>query len=201
MLVRVRLPGGVVSAAGLVALAEVADHWGSSVIELTARANVQLRGIHPDAVAPAAHALIDAGLAHADPSRDGRRDVIGPPLAGHDPHAIAYAYATPDIAPGIAALIARISSERAAADDLAGLPPKFCVVVDDGGRHGVRAVPADIAFGAVRSADGRVLVEVVCGRALDPPGGHRPPTVTIDPHEVAATACAAAQVAALIAFS
>ena len=44
-LVRVRLPGGMMTAAQLSTLARVATEFGSGTLELTARGNVQLRGI------------------------------------------------------------------------------------------------------------------------------------------------------------
>ena len=44
-LVRVRLPGGMITAAQLATLSGVSSAFGSGTLELTARGNVQLRGI------------------------------------------------------------------------------------------------------------------------------------------------------------
>ncbi|WP_368628710.1 hypothetical protein [Mycobacterium tuberculosis] len=44
-LARIRLPGGMITAAQLATLASVASDFGSATLELTARGNVQLRGI------------------------------------------------------------------------------------------------------------------------------------------------------------
>src|ERR1700735_221664 len=44
-LVRVRLPGGMITAVQLAALAVASTEWGTGTLELTARGNVQLRGI------------------------------------------------------------------------------------------------------------------------------------------------------------
>ncbi len=44
-LVRVRLPGGMITAAQLAALAGASSSYGSGTLELTARGNVQVRGI------------------------------------------------------------------------------------------------------------------------------------------------------------
>ena len=44
-LVRIRLPGGMITAAQLAALARVARRFGSPALELTSRGNVQIRAI------------------------------------------------------------------------------------------------------------------------------------------------------------
>ncbi|MCV7124863.1 precorrin-3B synthase, partial [Mycobacterium lacus] len=59
-LVRVRLPGGIITAAQLATLARLSSGVGSGTLELTARGNVQLRGIRD--VEAAAGALAAAGL-------------------------------------------------------------------------------------------------------------------------------------------
>ncbi|BCR49300.1 hypothetical protein VNDN101_21350 [Mycobacterium tuberculosis] len=59
-LARIRLPGGMITAAQLATLASVASDFGSATLELTARGNVQLRGIRD--VAAVADAVAKAGL-------------------------------------------------------------------------------------------------------------------------------------------
>lgn len=156
MLMRVRLPGGVITPLGLRAVADVAERFGSGTVELTARANLQIRGLRPADVPAAAAHLVGHALADPDPARDTRRDVVGSPLAGHDPTELA------DVGPAVAD-VARLV---AALPDLEGLPPKFCVVVDGGGMASVRGVPADVALGAVRTVEGDIVVQVELGRPL-----------------------------------
>ncbi|MFD0473349.1 hypothetical protein ACFQ0B_37660 [Nonomuraea thailandensis] len=78
-LARVRLPGGAASAAQLHALADCAETFGSGVIELTSRANVQVRGLH----SPAAFAqhLAAAGLLPSA-GHERVRNIVASPLSG-----------------------------------------------------------------------------------------------------------------------
>jgi len=157
MLMRVRLPGGTITPSGLRAVADVAERFGSGTVELTARANLQIRGLRVPGVAAAAAHLVRHGLANADPARDARRDVVGSPLAGHDPTELT----------DVGAAVADVARILAAAPGLEGLPPKFCVVVDGGGAASVRGVPADVALGAVRTVEGDIVVQLALGRPLD----------------------------------
>lgn len=157
MLMRVRRPGGSITPLGLRAVAEVAERFGSGTVELTARANLQIRGLRPADVPEAAARLVGCGLADADPARDARRDVVGSPLAGHDPTELA----------DVGAAVADVARLLAAAPGLEGLPPKFCVVVDGGGAASVRGVPADVALGAVRTVEGDTVIQLELGRPLD----------------------------------
>ncbi|MPY95097.1 MAG: precorrin-3B synthase [Acidimicrobiia bacterium] len=157
MLMRVRLPGGAITPAGIQTVADVAERFGSGTVEFTSRANLQIRGLAQAAVPTAAAHLVRHGLADADPARDARRDVVGPPLAGHDPTELA----------DVGAAVADVARLLAAAPGLDGLPPKFCVVLDGGGVASVRGVPADVALGAVRTVEGDIVVQLELGRPLD----------------------------------
>jgi precorrin-3B synthase len=157
LLVRLRLPGGSIASAGLRTVAEVAERFGNGVVELTSRANVQIRGLHPGTLDEVARLLAAGGPAGADTAREQRRDVVVSPLTGHDPHQ----------------WIDLTSTALAAAHlltttpDLDGLPPKFGVVFDDGGTTPVREVPGDLCFGAVPSAPSEPSMQLELGRALN----------------------------------
>ncbi|MHB1572273.1 MAG: hypothetical protein ACYC0H_24125, partial [Solirubrobacteraceae bacterium] len=60
-LARVRVPGGIIDARGLLAIAETAAH-GNGVIELTSRASLQIRGLDPAGADRCAARLQLAGL-------------------------------------------------------------------------------------------------------------------------------------------
>jgi precorrin-3B synthase len=137
-LVRIRRPGGVVTPAGLRLLAELAVRDGSGQIELTSRANLQLRGLRAEALDGTGRQLVAAGLAAADAASDGWRAIVTSPLAGHDPAALV------DTAPLVAALAAQLAA------DVDGRPPaKFGVVVDDGGSWPLAGLDADLHLAPV----------------------------------------------------
>ena len=160
LLVRLRLPGGSIDPSGLRTVADIADEFGNGIVELTSRANLQIRGLGANEIGVVADRLVEQGLAAADGDADQRRDVVVSPLTGFDPHAqIDLRHATVEIA-GL----------LADADDLGELPPKFGVVLDDGGAAAVRRVAADLGFGAVPADDGDVLMQLELGRALDDAG-------------------------------
>ena len=78
-LVRVRLPGGMIDAAQLAALADVSSRFGSGTLELTARGNVQLRAISD--VTAAAEAIAAAGLLPSA-THERARNIVASPLSG-----------------------------------------------------------------------------------------------------------------------
>src|ERR1700754_78497 len=78
-LARIRLPGGMISAGQLTALADAATRFGSPAMELTSRGNIQIRGItDPGALADAVAA---AGLLPS-PSHERVRNIVASPLTG-----------------------------------------------------------------------------------------------------------------------
>ena len=80
-LARVRLPGGRIAPAQLEALALAAEDFGDGHIELTVRANLQVRGIGEGDTAAFAGRLADAGLLPSG-DHDRVRNVTVSPLSG-----------------------------------------------------------------------------------------------------------------------
>src|SRR6516225_7706742 len=78
-LARVRLPGGMITAAQLATLSAVSTEFGSGTLELTARGNVQLRGIAD--VTAVAEAIACAGLLPS-PTHERVRNIVASPLSG-----------------------------------------------------------------------------------------------------------------------
>jgi precorrin-3B synthase len=79
-LARVRLPGGLVTAAQLRVLASCAEDLGDGAAHLTSRGNVQLRGLDRDDPRLVSR-LVEAGLVPA-PSHERVRNVLASPLSG-----------------------------------------------------------------------------------------------------------------------
>lgn len=135
LIVRIKPSCGVLSLDQTQALAALAQEHGNGLIELTSRANIQLRGIRSDALDTLQAALGALGLLDASPEAEARRNIITSPLAGIDPtgadtHAI------------VVALEQRLASEP----DLHPLSDKFGFLVDGGGVLGLSDIEADIAF-------------------------------------------------------
>lgn len=133
-LARVRLPGGRLSADALVALAELSEELGNSLVDLTTRANLQLRGLARDAAAVLAPRLHAVGLLPS-PAHDRVRNVLASPLAGRAPGAL-------DEVDEVVALLdaAVIDGHR-----LRDLPARFCFLVDDGTGAG-REIGPDVTI-------------------------------------------------------
>ncbi|GAA2390364.1 MULTISPECIES: precorrin-3B synthase [Gordonia] len=80
-LARIRLSGGQVEPAALEALALAAEEFGDGHIEITVRANLQVRGIADDRVDAFADRILAAGLA-TDRAHDRVRNIVVSPLSG-----------------------------------------------------------------------------------------------------------------------
>ncbi|MEU6998099.1 precorrin-3B synthase [Nonomuraea sp. NPDC046570] len=116
-LARVRLPGGAVSATQLDELASCADFLGSGVIELTSRANVQVRGLRD----PAAFAARMAAIGLLPSATHERvRNIVASPVYG--PSSVT------DVQPLVTALDLAIRARPR----LAELPGRFLFALDDG---------------------------------------------------------------------
>ena len=117
-LARLRLPGGMITPGQLEVLAHAAADHGNGTLELTARGNLQLRGVRDaGAVADAAAA---AGLLPS-PSHERVRNIIASPLSGR-------VGGLADVRPWVGELDTAIQADAL----LAGLPGRFMFGLDDG---------------------------------------------------------------------
>ncbi|MFC7553522.1 hypothetical protein ACFQU7_16585 [Pseudoroseomonas wenyumeiae] len=112
-------------------IAREAARHGNGAIDLTQRGNLQPRGFSGASAVAFANAMVAAGLAHPDPAVERNRNLLAPPLLGHDP----------DIAPGTAELVEALA---AAMGEWPALPGKFGLLVDGGGRLPLAGEGADI---------------------------------------------------------
>ncbi|MEQ5843113.1 precorrin-3B synthase [Paraburkholderia acidicola] len=146
-LCRIRLPGGVLHAHEAAAIAEAATLYASGVIELTNRANLQLRGVKAGHEAALTARLLQAGLGPQTPDStpdtieaiDGIRNVMISPLAGRDPHALC----------DTRALAAQILVLLQGEPRFAALSPKFALLLDGGERLMATDHPHDIWLSAM----------------------------------------------------
>lgn len=145
LVVRLRPLMGEVSAAQLRGLADLSDHHGSGVIEATARANLQLRGVSEPAYPALMQGLQALGLL-GEADSEARRNLVLDPFR-HD---------------GLSVRIAERLSEALRADAFQRLPGKFGFVVDPGPRRNLAEVSGDVRIegadkGLIVRADGSGL--------------------------------------------
>lgn len=116
LLLRVKPRAGSFSIDGLGAVADAARHFGSGEIDLTNRANLQLRGLQAETYGDALVMLDRAGLIDQHAEAEAVRNVVVDPLSGIDPE-------RRDVRPDAAEIDARLAANRA----LWNLPGKFGV--------------------------------------------------------------------------
>ncbi|MFF0376223.1 precorrin-3B synthase [Actinoplanes missouriensis] len=112
LLARVRLPAGVLSGEQLRALRELTEQFGDGFLELTSRANLQVRGVQAKDAETLAARLRAAGLLPSA-THDAVRNIAAPVLAG----------------PVIRALVARLDAALIGDPALSGLPGKFLFAI------------------------------------------------------------------------
>ncbi|WP_313594877.1 precorrin-3B synthase [Pseudomonas oryzihabitans] len=156
-LCRVKLPGGRLTAGQARAIAAASARWASGVLELTNRANLQLRGVRQDGAAALVAELQAAGLGPADPAADDVRNLLLSPSAGRDPQQLR------DVRPLAAELLALLEGDRR----LHGLSAKFALQLDGGEALARLDHPHDVWLSA--RAEGYVLG--LAGTPLDIPVG------------------------------
>jgi precorrin-3B synthase len=159
MLIRIRTPGGLIDGAQLKAVARAAREFSHPTLDITVRANIQLRGIRQENLG----SLIDAlALADLIPSteHDRVRNIATSPLAGLDSEELL------DTRPFIRQLDRKLIDDPA----LASLPPKFSFLIDGGGRR-FDTDTADVGLTAV-AISGEVRFHLTLGGTATGLGVH-----------------------------
>jgi precorrin-3B synthase len=148
-LLRLRVPGGWLPASSLDMISGAAVTFGDGDVQLTSRANLQLRAVATDSSGAIAPALVDevarAGLL-PHPSHERVRNVVCSPLSG--------------LSGGLAdlrVLAQEVDEKLCAASDLARLPGPFLFALDDG-RGDLDSLSADLRVRAVDRGSVQILV-------------------------------------------
>jgi precorrin-3B synthase len=156
--VRIRPRGGRLSAEQAAGIANLAERHGNGLVDLTGRANLQVRGVRAESHEPLISGLARLGLIDADVATEVQRNVLVAPFwrEGDDTHLLA------------------TELEQALAAKHLGLPTKFGFAVDCGANRVLAQAPADIriergaAGGLIVRADGAEQgCEVRTGKAVD----------------------------------
>jgi precorrin-3B synthase len=140
LVVRLRPRGGRLSADQAAGIAELGKNHGNGLIDLTSRANLQIRGVREQGHEALVIGLDRLGLVDSDQALEAQRNVIVAPFwdEGDDTHALA------------------TELERTLAMRALGLPEKFGFAIDCGARRVLTQAPADIRI--ERGADGGLIV-------------------------------------------
>lgn len=139
LLVRVRPTLGELSREQVVALCDAAETYGSGLIELTSRANLQLRGVTDESWPPLMAFLVEHQLVSDDPEAERQPQLM-----------LAPAWQKGDDTPTIARLLQTRGSE------LAAMPGKVGIAIDAGKAPVLGDSAAD--FRIERSMEGGLLV-------------------------------------------
>ncbi len=186
---RLRIPNGILDAHQFRAVAELAEKYGGGYAHVTTRANLQIREIRPENAVNVVTGVVNAGLTSRGAGADNIRNITGNPTAGVDPQELY------DTRPLGLELHHYILNHR----ELYGLPRKFNIAFDGGGKVASLEDTNDIGFGAVRVEAGRAAAAGVYFRvAVGGITGHldfaRDLGVLIEPTECVPVAAALVRV-------
>ncbi len=146
---RLRLPNGIVTAEQMRGLAAAALSFGGGYADVTTRANLQIREIPARHAVDQLLAVQELGLTSRGSGADNIRNVTGSATAGVDPQELC------DTRPLCRAMHHYILNHR----EMYGLPRKFNIAFDGGGKVPTLEDTNDIGF---------VAVEVTGGAGFEP---------------------------------
>ncbi|MCB8820786.1 precorrin-3B synthase [Microvirga rosea] len=130
LLVRIHPQAGRLTTGQTRLIAQAAQQYGNGHLDVTARGNLQIRGVREETYAPLATLLDREGLVEPEGSGPNRLAVVSP-LAGLDPRD---RFDTLKLAQAI--------EHQVGISD--GLPPKLFIAVDGGGSMPLEAIGADL---------------------------------------------------------
>jgi precorrin-3B synthase len=144
-------PLGTISLVAFDALCEAANRHGNGIVEITARGNIQVRGLSAATAPEFADAVAALDIAAADGVL-----IIHNPLAGLDPHELVDA----------SKLATELRGALAQSSMAARVSPKVSVVINGGGAYRLDALAADIRARAFKNGNGRYIEIEVAGNTL-----------------------------------
>jgi precorrin-3B synthase len=140
LVVRIRPPASRIDAAQAMGLAELAERHGSGILDLTNRANLQIRGVSDASYLPLIEGFARLALLDPDPDTEARRNILMAPFWTEGDE--------------IASIAAEL--EQALATGPAGVPTKFGFAVDCGRERVLAGASADVRI--ERAATGHLIV-------------------------------------------
>jgi ferredoxin-nitrite reductase len=155
-MLRLRVPGGILSSHQLRGLAQLAEDYGSGRADLTTRSNLQIREFQPRDIVRVLNRVQSLGLTSRGSGADNIRNITASPITGLDPNELI------DVAPLAEAMQAYITNSP----EMYDLPRKFNIAFDNGGSISALTDTNDIGFLAVRVGEGRSIPEGIYFRVL-----------------------------------
>jgi sulfite reductase (ferredoxin) len=155
-MLRVRIPGGVLTAQQLDVIGHLSERYGRDVADVTDRQNVQLHWIRIEDV-PAIWAELErVGLSTTEACGDTPRNILGCPLAGIDADEVI------DATELIRATNARLEGNP----EFSNLPRKFKISISGCARHCSHHEINDVALTAARGPHGEPGFDLWVGGGL-----------------------------------
>jgi sulfite reductase (ferredoxin) len=141
-MVRIRIPNGLLTSEQARAIADLSDHFGNGVADITVRQNIQLHWVRVENLPELLERLWSVGLRTTGACGDVTRNITGCPLAGVHAHEIA------DVSP----LALALDKELAGNPDFYNLPRKFKITITGCPEWCSYPEINDISFTATRRA-------------------------------------------------
>jgi len=118
-MVRIRIPNGLLTSEQARTIADLSDHFGNGVADITVRQNIQLHWVRVENLPELLERLWSVGLRTTGACGDVTRNITGCPLAGIHEHELA------DVSP----LALALDKELAGNPDFYNLPRKFKITI------------------------------------------------------------------------
>ncbi len=142
---RLRFPCGIVRSDQLRCVAHIAEHLAGGYAHVTTRANLQVREVRAEHGVQVLEMLHDFGILNRGAGADNIRNVTGSPTAGIDTRELI------DTRALCREMNAYILNNR----EMYGLPRKFNIAFDGGGRVASLEDTNDVGFAAVQVLEGK----------------------------------------------
>src|SRR5439155_27358887 len=170
---RLRIPGGLLKTFQLRELANIAKELTSGYVQITTRANLQIRLIQPKDAPEVLRRIQSVGLHTRGAGADNIRNLTANPTAGIDPYEVI------NVLPFCQELAQIIINDRSFYD----LPRKFNIAFDGGGLIGTVEDTNDIGVKAVKVGE-EVLFRIALGGATGHKAFARDLGVVVTPAEI-----------------
>lgn len=155
ILSRLRIPGGILNQIQCDAIADIADSLGGGYLQVTNRANLQIRELETPITTEALEQLQFIGLASLVAEVDAIRNIMSSPTAGIDRQEWI------DVRP----LVMSWNQQIVKHPEWSILSAKFSVCFDGGGAVSVSDRPNDITFSAINPDAFRLRLSLQAGAA------------------------------------